>query len=227
VDGGQDLQEVEVVEGSEGPVLLEAGVPSEDTDANQDMMVNSEDPELQEEEATPEDAPEPQEEEATSEDAAPAPQEEEATPSEDDPSDYVKRTDSPGDLPEPTNIQTTAGPTVARTASIPLPEPLHLLGGLLDDATLLAAAARDTAAAVAAAVAHPESETYGTNSVSGLLEKLPVVWTVNPPADGGCPSDYYLDGPVCRRCAQGHVRKEGVDEAWWVSACLAHSGAGG
>jgi hypothetical protein len=119
-----------------------------------------------------------------------------------------------------------------------------------------AAAAADTAGAVADAVAHPDANNWGTNA-KGRLETRPVVWTVEP-KDGACPlrcaarrargalwvgprraaagpnssppcschhpqptplcprphppspppppSSYHMDGAVCRRCPQGHVR---------------------
>jgi hypothetical protein len=71
-------------------------------------------------------------------------------------------------------------------------------------------AARDSAKAVREAVADPGATNFGTGP-SGVPEKVPVVWTL-PPVGGACKAGYFLDGRLCRRCAQGHVRGEGAGE---------------
>lgn len=94
-----------------------------------------------------------------------------------------------------------AEPTEAKvinTAAIPMAH------GAIDEAQILLDSARDAAKAVADAVANPDASNWGTDS-HGQLGTAPVEWTVEL-VDGKCPADYWLDGPVCRRCAQGHVR---------------------
>ena len=80
----------------------------------------------------------------------------------------------------------------------------------LNDAAILAAAASETAAAVADAVAHPDANNFGYDA-NGSLAQLPVTWTKAPQPAGACDAGYYADGPLCRRCPQGYVRAEGHD----------------
>ena len=77
----------------------------------------------------------------------------------------------------------------------------------LKNAAALADAIRESAAAVAEAAAHPEESNFGRTEKG--LQRLPIAWTVSARADGACPAGYALDGKLCRRCPQGHVRAEG------------------
>jgi len=81
--------------------------------------------------------------------------------------------------------------------------------GLLAEAELMLTSAKESAAAAAEAVLHPEDSNYGTGAAG--IEKLPIVWTTEP-VDGKCAAGYSLEGPLCRRCAQGFVRGEAESE---------------
>jgi hypothetical protein len=77
--------------------------------------------------------------------------------------------------------------------------------GPMPQQKLLFDAALDSARAVRQAVQDPEGTNFGTGQ-SGAAEKVPLVWTLQPDNGGACLPGYFLDGRLCRRCAQGHVR---------------------